>query len=223
MVGRTLWRSPCPPTPAQGGPPKAGYPGLYPDILLLNISEDGEFTASLGTGAELSSQWKMLEWNFCISVHAHCLWHCHWHCWEEPGSVLFAPFLQVFVYIDKILPSRVFSRLNTSSCLSLPIIRQLIQSQNHLSGLHWTPSSSSYHSCTRESQNGAQDSRCALSSLRKGQESPPLACWQHFSSCSPGHRWPPFFQGHLAALCSTSCPPETLQLQKKVENLWKKP
>lgn len=30
--------------------------------------------------------------------HSYC-----WNCWEEPGYILLAPFLQILVYIDKVL------------------------------------------------------------------------------------------------------------------------
>jgi len=41
------------------------------------------------------------------------------HHREEPGSALFAPSLQVFMYIDEIALSLLFSRLNSPSSLSL--------------------------------------------------------------------------------------------------------
>lgn len=43
------------------------------------------------------------------------------HQWTEPGSILIAPFFQVFIYIDIVpLLSFFFSRLNRSISLSLP-------------------------------------------------------------------------------------------------------
>ena len=41
------------------------------------------------------------------------------HHWKEPGSILFAPFLQVFISIEKTPLSLLFSRLNSPSSLSL--------------------------------------------------------------------------------------------------------
>ena len=41
------------------------------------------------------------------------------HHWEEPHFFLFAPSLQVLLYIDNIPLSLLFSRLNSSSSLSL--------------------------------------------------------------------------------------------------------
>ena len=41
------------------------------------------------------------------------------HHREEPGSIVFAPSLQVFVHTEKIPLSLLFSRLNCPSCPSL--------------------------------------------------------------------------------------------------------
>lgn len=41
------------------------------------------------------------------------------HHWREPGSVLFAPSLQLFMGTDKIPQSLLFSRLNSPGSLSL--------------------------------------------------------------------------------------------------------
>jgi len=41
------------------------------------------------------------------------------HHWKEPGSVTFTPSLQVFIHIDEIPSSLLFSRLNSPSPLSL--------------------------------------------------------------------------------------------------------
>ena len=55
------------------------------------------------------------------------------HHWKEPGSVLFAPSLQVFMYIDKISLSRLFSELNSPRSLG-PFSCEMPQSLQHLYG-----------------------------------------------------------------------------------------
>lgn len=43
------------------------------------------------------------------------------HHWNESGSILFSS-LQTFVHIDEISPARFFSRLNSTSSLSLSLL-----------------------------------------------------------------------------------------------------
>ena len=67
--------------------------------------------------------------------------HVTGHHYKEPGSVLFALSLQVFVYIGKI-PLEPSLLQGEKSQLSQPfLIREVLQSFNHLSG----PSLSSLH------------------------------------------------------------------------------
>ena len=54
----------------------------------------------------------------CISVCAHCLLSCHWAPLKEAVFILSAPFLQVFIYIDEILPWAFSSPGWTASGLS---------------------------------------------------------------------------------------------------------
>jgi len=64
------------------------------------------------------------------------------HHWEEPGSVLFAPSLQVFIQTDEILPSLLFSRLNSASSPSLSSHRDAPGPLPSAWPFYWTLSSS---------------------------------------------------------------------------------
>ena len=55
------------------------------------------------------------------------------HQWKEPGSILFAPSLQEFMYTNKVPLNLLFSRLNSRSSLSLSSPKML-QSLHHLGG-----------------------------------------------------------------------------------------
>ena len=68
------------------------------------------------------------------------------HCWKEPGSV-FKDFLQVFIYIDQMPLSVLFSRMNIHSIL---ILSWYDRSSNLFVAFWWTP----YLSGSGESSTG---------------------------------------------------------------------
>lgn len=59
------------------------------------------------------------EGTSCVPVCAPCLF-CPEHHRKDSGSILFALSLQVFMYTDEMPPSPLFSRLSSTSSLSLP-------------------------------------------------------------------------------------------------------
>ena len=61
------------------------------------------------------------------------------HHWKEPGSVFFAPSLQVFIYVDMIPLSLLFSRLKSPSSLRLSSHEKCLSP--NLVALRWTLSS----------------------------------------------------------------------------------
>jgi len=56
------------------------------------------------------------------------------HHWKAPGSVVLAPSLQVFIYIDKIPPEPSLLQAEESQLSHLLLIGDILQSLNHLYG-----------------------------------------------------------------------------------------
>ena len=55
----------------------------------------------------------------CVSVFAHCLLSCRWAPLKGAGSVLFAPSLQVFIYVDEIQSTSLSAQPVRTSTASL--------------------------------------------------------------------------------------------------------
>jgi len=68
---------------------------------------------------------------------------CNLECWfpssqEEPGFVVFTPSLQVFVDVDKVPPSHLFSRLKMAQLSQSFPVGEMFQSLSHLPGSYWS-------------------------------------------------------------------------------------
>lgn len=108
-----------------------------------------------------------------VSVCAQGLLSCQWAPWRDPGTVLFAPSLQVFIDIAKVPPSLLFSRLNSCGSLSISHGRDTPIPSSSLWPFIGLSSSLLYW--------GAQS---GSSTPGRWEGSPPLTYWQHFE-CSP--------------------------------------
>ena len=106
-VGRKPQRSCCPTPRAQAGPPRRSCPQSCPNNFRISPRmESPPAPWATCSSAQSPSRWKCVsscsEGTSWVSVFALCLWSCTGHHWDKPGSVLFAPFFQVFIYNDKI-------------------------------------------------------------------------------------------------------------------------
>lgn len=118
----------------------------------------------------------------CVPVCVNCFFSVvitTGHHWKEPGCVLFALLLQIFMFIDEIFPDILFPRLNSLSAFSdrkgAPV----------LSPTSW-PFTGLYLvclclSCTGSSRTGPSTIGVASPVLNRGVGSLPSACWQHSS------------------------------------------
>ena len=103
------------------GATQSQLPRIVPRQL-LEISKDGDSTASLGKLCQclvtltLKKCFLMFRGNLlCFSLCPLPLVLALGSHQKEPGSVLFSPSFQVFMYIDKIPLTLPFSMLNRSS------------------------------------------------------------------------------------------------------------
>lgn len=98
---------------------------------VLNISRAGDTTTSLSSLFQYSVTltvgkfYYMFVWNFCVSIQAHCLLSCHWTLPKRARSHPLDTCLQIFISIDEISPSVVFSRLNSPGSLSWSSYRRI--------------------------------------------------------------------------------------------------
>jgi len=123
-VGRDLGRS--------SGPTPCSSRAIYsqsPRTMfrwLLSICKDGDSTTSLGNLCQCLATLTVKK---CFLIFRQSLLCFIFvpiafgpvtgHHWKAPGSILFAPSLQVFQHFDKIPLSLLFSRQNSLSSLSL--------------------------------------------------------------------------------------------------------
>ena len=111
------------------------------------------------------------------------------HHWEEPGSIFFTPSHQVFIHIDKIPLSLLFSRLSCPSSLSLSSCERCSSALIFVA-LHWTCSGKSMSLLYWGAQHWTQHTSCVSPVLSRGAGSPPSTCWPRSAWCSPGGWWP---------------------------------
>lgn len=89
------------------------------------------------------------------------------HCWKEPRSILFALFLQVFVFMDKISSQNFFfSRLKSSSSLSV-LMWEMLQSLSFWPFAGLSPVCPCF-SISEEAGSGQRTPGVALPVLNKG-------------------------------------------------------
>ena len=91
------------------------------------------------------------------------------HHWQEPDSVFFThsyiySLIHLFTWIDKILLSLLFSRMNSPSSLSLSSYERYCSPFIILTALSWTCSSKSISVLYRGAHKWTQHSRCGLAS-----------------------------------------------------------
>ena len=125
------------------------------------------------------------------------------HHWKEPGSILFAPSLEIFIYIGKIPLCLLFSRLKQSQLSQSFLMWELLQSFHHLGG---------------PSQDSPQ---CVQASLVLGSPALdtviqvwPHQCWREGKDHLPWSGGSSLFNAaqdfaFFAGACSTSCPPRS--------------
>lgn len=113
----------------------------------------------------------------CVSVCALCLLSCYWapvkRAWLHPLSTHLSSIYNI--YIDKILLSLCFSRLNSLRSLSLSSQQRWLQFLNNLCG----PSVDSFHYAhISHAAGSAERTQHSRSGLGSSEES---ACWQCFA------------------------------------------
>lgn len=92
------------------------------------------------------------------------------HHWKEAGTILFAPSLYVFTYMDKSFPEPKFPRLNPSSSISLSSQERCSTLFIIFMALQRTLSSMSMSLLLLGGQNWAQHSRVTSSYFRNGKD-----------------------------------------------------
>lgn len=138
-VWRNIWRSSSP-TSAQAKTLKAGCPVPCPDGFWISPKRDKS-----GQHAQISDvQRKPVHTIFC-----HCFLYCYWALWKEPGFLLSALPVQVFVYIDEILHKHPLLEVEQSLLSSSPNRRGALAPSKFLWSLIGLSPVAPHLSCTR--------------------------------------------------------------------------
>lgn len=167
------------------GTPRAGGPGTHPSGCWRSLRRIPHSLWAACVNALSLTQHSSASWCSegisCVPIVLIASGPGTGHQWNVPGSVLFAPSLQVFVDISEIPLSflhaeqpQLFLRLLKGEVCPSPI--------NYFSG-----PLCDFLQCVCVSlvpQNQTQLSRCASPVLSREQGSPPLICWQCFAWCS---------------------------------------
>ena len=108
---------------------------------LLNVSQDGVSTISLGTLCHCSVMLTVKKGLPDIQTEPPAIQFVPTvscpvtgHYWKDPGSILFLPFFQIFIYIDKIPVEPSFLQAKQSQLFQLFLIREMLESLNYLCG-----------------------------------------------------------------------------------------
>ena len=141
QVGRDLWRSP--------GPTSCSSWATYNKLprtmsrCFFRISKEGNSKASLGKPCQClvtlpvkafpDVQGEPPVFQF-VPIASGPLTEPH--C-KEPGSVLFAPYFQVFIYMNMIPPTPSLLQAEQSQLSQPFLIGELLQSLNHACGSLW--------------------------------------------------------------------------------------
>lgn len=174
---------------------------------LLDISKGRDSTTFLGCLCQCSVTptvkkcFLMFRGNpLCFSL-CHGLWSCHWTPLKEPGSVLFAPSFQVFIYINNILLSFHFPGWTVPALSAFPHWRDN-PDLNHLSE---SLLDSLLYVCHlyRARRTGHNTAGTASPRLTRGERSPPLTCWKSFVQSSLRCHWPSWKKRNFAGTWTT--------------------
>lgn len=158
---------------AQTGSPK-GWPHkgcLGSQLDSFTIYREGGSTCSLSTMCQCSATCKvrrcflMVRRKLLLQMEPIASHLAVGHHWKEAGTILFAPSLYVFTYMDKSFPEPKFPRLNPSSSISLSSQERCSTLFIIFMALQRTLSSMSMSLLLLGGQNWAQHSRVTSSVL----------------------------------------------------------
>ena len=184
-VGRHLWRSSTPTTCSEQGQQEQyaqGHVQLGFEYLQHGDSTNSRsnlfqcLTTLTSKKFVLTFKWNFLYFNLCFSPLVLLL-----HITKSLTlSSLLAPIRHLYTLVRSCL-SLLFSRLNSPSSLSLSWYIWCSELLIIIEALGWTCSSMSVPHLSQEDQDWTQHSRSVSPVLSRGEESPPLICWQCFS------------------------------------------
>lgn len=107
----------------QAGSPRALFPGQHPGTL--EYLQEQRFSTSWAVTESRKSPSQLKVLPHTLREHPVLPFvpitsgPTTGHHWKEPGSLLLAPSFKVIIHIQKMLPSFLFSRLNSPSSLIL--------------------------------------------------------------------------------------------------------
>lgn len=126
---------------------------------------------------------------------------------KQPISVLQILSLQVFIYINKIPLSPLFSRLSSPSFLGHFLYERCFIPLVIFVALCWTVSRMSVHLIFAEEPRTGHGTPDTASLGLKGTGSLPLSCWQCSSYCSTGCHCLSSPQGEIVGSWANQCSP----------------
>ena len=161
-----IWSNP----PPQVGPPKASCPGPSLDGFWISPRmETLQLFWATCASVRSFSQWKVSPavqreppvFQFVPIASALITGHHR----KEPGSILFTPSIQLFIYIDKVPPKPSLLQVEQWQLFQPFLIGGMLQSFDYTCGLSLNSLRRVHVSCAGGAQNWPQYSRCSLTSL----------------------------------------------------------